>query len=362
MAEAQSMTTTAWSLRWRLSSIGLLAALVLLASPNRAAAAFECSGDCNGDRRVSPLELSALLPAIFDRDELSDCDEAAAGSTPIAAARIVEALRASVDGCPSAPLACNDDERLCERRFDQVSFVTTHNAMANSQDGFTGPNQTGGVTRQLNDGVRALMLDTYVFEGEVQLCHADCAFFGHRPLVETLAEIRAFLERRPRDVVSIIFEDYVGAAAAEPAFQAAGLMEYVHAQPPEEPWPSLEQMIESGRRLVVFSDNRRDARPWYHYVWDYAFETPFSFERPMDLVCTPNRGNPGHSLFILNHFLTRGLGHPSLARLINFDPFFMNRARQCESENDRLPNFVTVDFYELGDTNRVVRTLNGLEP
>ena len=37
------------------------------------------------------------------------------------------------------------------------------------------------------------------------------------------------------------------------------------------------------------------------------------------------------------------------------------RARECRSERNHLPNILAVDFYDVGDVFRVVRTLNGLD-
>ncbi|MEW6268272.1 MAG: PI-PLC domain-containing protein [Thermodesulfobacteriota bacterium] len=255
--------------------------------------------------------------------------------------------------------ACNGAPELCDRRFDEVAHATTHNANSNAEDMFVGPNQQHGVARQLADGVRGLMLDTHYDSGQVMLCHAVCAI-GKRPLVDTLVDIRAFLERHPYEVVSIIFESYVSAADTEAAFAAAGLLPHVHAQPVADPWPTLREMIAADRRLVVFTDNQGGAYPWYHHVWSYAFETHYSFANPAALSCDPNRGSPANRLFILNHFLTQVFGSPALAEQINHDPLFIERARECQAANDALPNFVTVDFYDIGNVFSVVAELNGL--
>jgi hypothetical protein len=255
--------------------------------------------------------------------------------------------------------SCNGAPELCDRRYDEVSYATTHNAMSNAQDSFTLPNQQYDVTRQLEDGVRGLMLDTHDSAGVVSLCHALCQL-GQRPLVDTLIEIREFLEREPYEVVSIIFESYVSAADTAAAFTAAGLDPYLHAQGVAAPWPTLREMIATDRRLVVFTDSGGGTFPWYHHVWNYAFETHYSFATPAQLSCAPNRGNPANRLFILNHFLTQAFGKPELAEQVNHNPLFIDRANQCAAANGALPNFVTVDFHDIGDTFAVVKALNGL--
>ena len=85
-----------------------------------------------------------------------------------------------------------------------------------------------------------------------------------------------------------------------------------------------------------------------------------SFAQPSDMSCAINRGNFANSLFILNHFLTQVFGSAALAEQVNHDPFFVDRADQCQAESGRLPNFVTVDWYDIGDLFAVVDHLNGL--
>ena len=88
---------------------------------------------------------------------------------------------------------CNGHEALCDRAFDEVAYPMTHNAMSNGEAGWLSPNQNFGITRQLNDGVRGMMLDTYLDDGELWFCHLICAA-GKQPLVVGLEEITAFLE------------------------------------------------------------------------------------------------------------------------------------------------------------------------
>lgn len=320
-----------------------------------------CPGDCDDDGSVTVDELlSGIRIALGEADVVSCPAFDPNGDEAVTIDEIVAAVNSALIGCPADAEGCNGAEVLCERRYDEVAYATTHNAMSNADEGFQGPNQRHPIACQLEDGVRALMLDTYEYLDDVYLCHVECSFLGRKLLVDGLAEIRTFLERHPNEVVSIIFEAYVSAEVTAAVFEQAGLLQYVHTQPPGEPWPTLGAMIDSGRRLVVFSDRDRGVIPWYHYIWDFAFETHFSNERPEDFSCAPNRGDPSSSLFILNHFLTRTVGAPRLAEMVNHNPLFIDRARQCMEASQRLANFVTVDFYDIGDVFEVVAELNGL--
>jgi len=252
---------------------------------------------------------------------------------------------------------------LLDRPYDQVSFPTTHNAMSNAEEGWILPNQRYSITRQLDDGVRALMLDIWDWEGEVILCHGCDEWYGylggHKPLLDGLLEIGQFLDDHPEEVVTIIFESYVSRAAVEPVFLAAGLLEQAHVQVPGTPWPTLAQMIAADTRLVVFTDYDGQAGSWYHPVWTFSWETHWSAEYAEDFSCDPNRGNPSNDLFILNHFLTRGATpKATLANEVNHNPFLEDRALDCWDQSGRQPNFVTVDYYDVGDVFQAVNTLN----
>jgi len=250
-----------------------------------------------------------------------------------------------------------------DRPYNEVSFPTTHNAMSNTEEGWILPNQRYSITRQLNDGVRALMLDIWDWEGEVILCHGCDEWYGylggHKPLLDGLLEIGQFLDDNPEEVVTILFESYVTRSATEAVFVAAGLLDQAHVQIPGDPWPMLTELIAADTRLVVLSDSGGAIGTWYHPMWSFAWETHWSAEYADDLNCNPNRGSTSNDLFILNHFLTRGATPKSiLANEVNHNPFLEDRALECWDDSGRQPNFVTVDFYDIGDLFQAVNTLN----
>lgn len=257
------------------------------------------------------------------------------------------------------PRACNGHPELCDRPFSQVSFATSHNAMSNADDDWLFPNQPHDLDRQLKDGLRAFMLDTHDDKGVAMLCHGTC-LAGSEPLDAGLARFTAFLDAHPDEVIAFIFEAYISADATVEAFEAAGLIDRVHVQSPEAPWPTLRELLDAGTPLVVFTDKPDSGPAWYHDVWDHAFETAFSNKTKADIDCRKGRGDKEHPLFILNHFLTDPVALPELAEQINHDPFFIGKARECEAKWSRLPTFVTVDFYDIGDVFAVVDALNGL--
>ena len=45
---------------------------------------------------------------------------------------------------------------------------------------------------------------------------------------------------------------------------------------------------------------------------------------------------------------------------VNSNPYFIERVYECLSEKDKFPNFITVDFYDVGNCLEVVNDLNEL--
>jgi hypothetical protein len=266
---------------------------------------------------------------------------------------------------PSAPQACNGSPKLCDRPVTEVAFPGTHNAHASIEERFSFANQTYGIEKQLDDGIRAMMLDVYDDGGTVALCHGDCRQ-GRRPLDDALLALRTFLESHPNEVLMLQVESHVTGTAVAGSFERTGLRPYAFTPTVDATWPTLRELIAANTRLIVFyEDNRYIAREgapdWYLPLWSHSFDTPFKAKVPSDLVCEHGRGLWGGApFFTLNHFLTNPGPAPAFAEQVNHDPFFVERAKSCASAFGRLPNMVAVDFYEIGDLFEVVRVLNGL--
>jgi hypothetical protein len=260
-------------------------------------------------------------------------------------------------GCEPPPERwCNGRQDLCDRSFDQVVLPGTHNSMSNADAGWIVPNQTHGLTQQLNDGIRAMLLDTHDFNGEPHLCHASC-YLGSQPLVEGLAEIVAFLQAEPDQVLALIFEDHIDAETTQSAFVSAGLDGFVYTHPGGD-WPTLAQMIDAGTRVVVGAENEGPPPDWYAHAWDQWQDTPYDFWHEDDFSCGPNRGSASNPLFLVNHWLSNPVANSWTAEVANTAEILEARAAECLAERGRLPGVIAVDFYELGDLFAVVDRLN----
>ncbi|WP_353946336.1 PI-PLC domain-containing protein [Streptomyces sp. HUAS MG91] len=329
------------------------------------------------DRRRTPTTAAWRTPAI------------GLGAAALAVAGIVVTPLLTA---ASAPRLCQGSAALCDRRYDEVAQLTAHNAMSTTVDRFIGPLQDPDITAQLNDGVRALQLDTYRWERPEEitarldasdftaeqkqlvqravntinpprdglwLCHAVCRA-GAVALVPELREIGAWMRQHPTDVVTFIVQDEISASDTERAFHEAGLdpLLFTPDADPDHPWPTLGEMIDSGRRLVVFAEDADGPAPWYRNFYRYGMETPFAFRSPDRMTCVPHRGGTGKQLFLLNHFITDNGGSRLDAGTVNTRRFVLDRVHRCERERGHPVTFVAVDYATIGDAASAVRALN----
>ncbi|XP_019704319.2 PI-PLC X domain-containing protein At5g67130 [Elaeis guineensis] len=173
--------------------------------------------------------------------------------------------------------------------FNKYAYLTTHNSFAiDGEPSHTGvprvtiTNQEDTVTQQLNNGVRALMLDTYDLKDDVWLCHSSGGkcydITAFEPAIDTMKEIEAFLSTNPSEIVTLILEDYVQAPnGLTKVFNESGLLEYwfpVSNMPQNgEDWPLVRDMVSNNHRLIVFTSikSKQDTEG-IAYQWNYMVE------------------------------------------------------------------------------------------
>lgn len=256
-------------------------------------------------------------------------------------------------------LKCNGHKSLCDKRFNEVAYPTTHNSMSNLDEHWQLPNQRHGIAKQLSDGIRGLMLDTHYDGGAAYLCHSIC-LYGKDPLARGLGVIKKFLDENPGEIITIIFESYVSAQDTKQAFEESRLINYALEINKGAQWPTLREMINSGKRLVVFTGNGGGTYPWYLDITDFTWATTWDVRRKREFTCKPDYGSTEMPLFVMNHMLTWPFVSPAIAKSANSNPFLLQRAEKCRAETGRLPNFIVVDYYSIGDIFSAVDALNGV--
>jgi hypothetical protein len=308
--------------------------------------------------------------------------------------------------------ACNGHVELCDRPYNDVAFPATHNAMsAADEPGWFLAEQPTGLIGQLDAGIRVLLIDTWYGQpsqrrgavvtapgshvaalakaeqlfgpgavasalrvrdaaglratGPAQpyLCHGLCEI-GATEWEPVMAQVHAWVVAHPREVVTFFIEDSVSPADTAAVFQRAGLLPYVRVQQVGQPWPTLGQMIDSGRRVVVLTERQSGgaAYPWLLPGFDLVQDTPYTNPSKASLSCARQRGTTSSPLLLLNYWLSAPGSRVSDAAAINAYDVLWPYATRCSRERGLLPNYLAVNFYDHGDLFRVVDQLNGFAP
>jgi len=291
---------------------------------------------------------------------------------------------------------CNREQALCSKRYDETAHATMHNAFATTQDGILFAQHRGCMRSALVHGVRSFMLDVHMTSsGNVALCHYSCAL-GAVSLSATLDMFMLFVLQNPREIITIIWEmvpDTTGPEAARrlhtqwrAAMLKAGMPKHMFArQPTTRAWPTLQQMIQNGTRIVSFSSlraNHSAEEDWDIQGTYFLAQTPFSSATALELeqncfVQTKFRPPwylPWRPLLVMNQFTVLGalginadqtsrLGHFFGIRAlykINGVDLLWHRVFPCAQCLAQMPNFVVVDFWDSSGVVQVVHRLNNL--
>lgn len=291
----------------------------------------------------------------------------------------VDTVSSSQSQEPETPTeACNGLIILCLRTYDNVTFPETHNSFSTHQDGIYYPasNHQTGLDAQWNAGMRAFMVDThYETLGDeqietVRLCHGDdsrgfspCAY-GTVNSVDWFSNLRGKIDQNPRDIVTLLVENYVQPDHLKAVFELSGLYEKVYYHELNTPWPTLLELIEQNTTLVVFWEQGGDAsHPWVHDFLTHSWTTNFAEENTEDMNCDVLRGDVEQEVYHMNNWLRGplGLSDPTRGDEANDVDFLIQRSTECWQQHGKRPTFIAVDWWEDGDVVAAAKAINELE-
>lgn len=195
------------------------------------------------------------------------------------------------------------------------------------------------------------------------LCHGLCEI-GASDFVTAIGQVRAWLEAHPREVVTLIIEDHADAQRIGASLVQSGLGRLAFTPPPAHaPWPTLGELIGSGRRVLVMLERGAGAGtyPWLAGGFDRLLqETLYTAATARDFSCAPNRGRPDAPLFLVNHWLADFRRLVSGAQEVNVQEVLGARAQACH-EQRRFPNYLAVNYADIGEVMAVTRRVNGVD-
>jgi hypothetical protein len=303
---------------------------------------------------------------------------------------------------------CNGSKALCNRQLNEVAFAGTHNSFsAADSPGWYIANQRRTIPRQLDDGIRLFLIDAHwgvqldngkvltdfdteqrdrnkvakalppavlqaaerlvghrlggsTDEGEpgVWLCHTVCEL-GATRMSDTLDQMREFLEANPGEVVILFVEPYVKPADIAKLFKEAGLERYLAELSRDEPLPTLGELVDSGKRIIVFTEKDADGTyPWYLDGFSFVQDTPLGATTIKELSCRRERGDADSPLLMLNNWADVFPPQLRANRPFQTKRFLLQRAHECERKRGMPVNMIAVDFYDQGAVVEAVKQLN----
>jgi hypothetical protein len=141
-------------------------------------------------------------------------------------------------------------------RANQIMYATVHNAMSSQADGFLAFNNLKSMEDAMVAGFRGFLLDSCdCGDDGTLMCHSLCVA-GTRVPRTVFDAVLTFLNNNPFEVIVLeiqVTDDSLWGLWASTSAEFQNMI-YMHTSTNTE-WPTLDEMIDMGRRLIVFQHN-----------------------------------------------------------------------------------------------------------
>lgn len=171
------------------------------------------------------------------------------------------ASASTVRTAATAATTCNGRTEYCTRSYSNVTFIGSHDSA------FVGElpqqNQNIDIKAQLDMGIRFLQAQTHhsiLDKNILELCHTSCWLEDAGTLESFLGTVKDWLDDNANEVVTLLLTNGDSVAISEfgDTFSSSGIDSYAFV-PSSSPntlaidsWPTLGDLISSGKRLIVF--------------------------------------------------------------------------------------------------------------
>ncbi|KAJ5090310.1 hypothetical protein N7532_008994 [Penicillium argentinense] len=286
--------------------------------------------------------------------------------------------------------ACNNSPDLCDKSYGDITHLGAHDSPfvgSSSSDMSLASNQYYDTPTQLSAGVRLVSAQVHKSNSQWRLCHSDCNLMDAGLLSDWLGDIKEWLDDNPNEVVTILLVNSDSASASDLniEFKNGNITSYAY-----EPdsltsapttWPTLQKMIDSGKRLVVFVPGltASDSYPYLMNEWTFMWENNYDVSSPSDFSCEANRPTTdtatalaSNKLPLMNHFLYStdlseiGIEYPNSSYVSTTNAAsggvgnLGTTASKCKKQWGRQPTFILVDFFNRGPAIDTVDNLNNV--
>ncbi len=169
------------------------------------------------------------------------------------------------------------------------------------------------------------------------------------PFLDQLVVIRKHLETNPDKILTLFLDFNVNVNELTEVVEQSGIQPYLYVNESEHEWPTLRNMVETGKRVIIFKmQEHRNSPDWLHYVWDYAVEPYFSILEAPDFIGEFLKGDPKNNLLIYNDYnFPRRAGLPEESFFnTTQNPYLIEHVKNVWKSTGKTPNFIMLDRYQ----------------
>jgi len=274
---------------------------------------------------------------------------------------------------------CNGRAELCNRSYGDVTVIGAHNSFSVSKSILNfSANQNVDVVKQLDLGVRLLQGSAHNQDGHLEMCHTSCLLEDGGKLIDYLKKVKGWLDAHPNEVLTLLFTnpDKLDVKQSwQPVLQESGIESLVYTPPRSamgfQDWPTLGQMIDSGKRVVIFMDYDMNTSevpyilPEFDNIWENQFSvTDSKFPCKVDRT----QGDTNNHMYMINHSLNYkllGIGSVIVpdrnkAKQTNSVQSILANVDSCKGfVGGRKPKFILLDWVDVGEAFKAADQLNG---
>lgn len=174
----------------------------------------------------------------------------------------------------------------------------------------------------------------------ILLKHSDGSF---APLSKALSAIKNTLDQNPTKIITLFLDFYVD-IDLDPIFQQAGLADYFLEYDTQNGWPTLQKMVETNNRLVLFEMQKHINSPtWLHHLKDYATGLSQANLENIQSEIESFDEKLRKSLFLFTGYKT--LNRENMTTIVRETPFLVELYKRAWINEGKIPNFIFVDTY-----------------
>ena len=165
------------------------------------------------------------------------------------------------------------------------------------------------------------------------------------PFIQQLEIIKNYLDNNPDKILTLFLDFNINVNELSEVVDQSGIQQYLFIRDLRDDWPAVKDMVDSGKRLVLFGmQEHRSSPDWLHYIWDYAVEPYFSVLEAPVFTGDYLRGESENTLLIYNNY---NYLNPTDRNFydINQNPYLIEHVKAIWKNTGKTPNFIFLDRY-----------------